>query len=46
MLDSTRSAAPLRQAEDAELIDTTQLTADAVADRIVALAQRAQAARR
>ena len=37
MLDSTRSAAPLRQADDAELIDTTQLTADAVADRIVAL---------
>ena len=24
MLDSTRSAAPLRQADDAELIDTTQ----------------------
>lgn len=45
MLDSTRSAAPLRQADDAELIDTTQLTADAVADRIVALAQRARAAR-
>jgi len=40
-LDSTRSAAPLRQADDAELIDTTQLTADAVADRIVALAKAA-----
>jgi cytidylate kinase len=45
-LDSTRSAAPLRQAEDAELIDTTGMTADAVADRIVALAERARAASR
>jgi cytidylate kinase len=44
MLDSTRSAAPLRQADDAELIDTTGLTADAVADRIVALAERARTA--
>ena len=45
-LDSTRSAAPLRQADDAELIDTTGMTADAVADRIVALAERARAASR
>lgn len=44
LLDSTRSAAPLRQAGDAELIDTTGLTADAVADRIVALAERARTA--
>jgi cytidylate kinase len=44
MLDSTRSAAPLRQAEDADLIDTTGLTPDAVADQIVALAQRARTA--
>jgi cytidylate kinase len=44
LLDSTRSAAPLRQADDAELIDTTNLAPEAVADRIVALAQRAQAA--
>ncbi len=44
MVDSTRSAAPLRQADDAELIDTTGLTADAVADRIVALAERVRAA--
>jgi cytidylate kinase len=44
MLDSTRSAAPLRQADDAELIDTTGLTADAVADRVVALAERARTA--
>jgi CMP/dCMP kinase len=43
MLDSTRSAAPLRQADDAELIDTTGMTADAVADRIVALVERARA---
>ncbi len=41
LLDSTRSAAPLRQADDAELIDTTSLTADAVADRIVELAKAA-----
>jgi cytidylate kinase len=40
-LDSTRSAAPLRQADDAELIDTTSLTASAVADRIVELARAA-----
>src|SRR5687768_4205391 len=33
-LDSTRSAAPLRQADDADLIDTTGLTAKAVADQI------------
>jgi cytidylate kinase len=45
-LDSTRSAAPLRQAEDAELIDTTGMTAEAVADRIVGLAERARAASR
>jgi cytidylate kinase len=45
-LDSTRSAAPLRQADDAELIDTTGMTADAVADRIVALVERARAASR
>ena len=44
MLDSTRSAAPLRRADDAELIDTTGLTPDAVADRIVALAERARTA--
>ncbi len=44
LLDSTRSAAPLRQADDAELIDTTGLTADAVADKIVALAERVRAA--
>ena len=43
-LDSTRSAAPLRRADDAELIDTTGLTPDAVADRIVALAERARTA--
>jgi len=44
-LDSTRSAAPLRRADDAELIDTTGLDADQVADRIVALVERARAPR-
>jgi cytidylate kinase len=43
MLDSTRSAAPLRQADDAQLIDTTDLSADAVVDRIVELARAAAA---
>jgi cytidylate kinase len=42
-LDSTRSAAPLRQADDAQLIDTTDLSADAVVDRIVELARAAAA---
>jgi len=36
-LDSSRSVAPLRQAEDAHLIDTTQLAAAEVVDRIVAV---------
>jgi CMP/dCMP kinase len=43
-LDSTRSAAPLRRADDAELIDTTGLDAGEVADRIVGLVTRARAA--
>lgn len=43
-LDSTRSAAPLRRADDAELIDTTGLDAGQVADRILALVARARAA--
>jgi cytidylate kinase len=43
-LDSTRSAAPLRRAGDAELIDTTGLDAGQVADRILALVERARAA--
>jgi cytidylate kinase len=43
-LDSTRSAAPLRRAEDAELIDTTGLDAGQVADRILTLVARARAA--
>lgn len=45
-LDSTRSAAPLRRADDAELIDTTGLDAGQVADRILALVERARAANR
>ena len=42
-LDSTRSAAPLRRADDAELIDTTGLDAGQVADRILTLVARARA---
>jgi cytidylate kinase len=45
-LDSTRSAAPLRRADDAELIDTTGLDAGQVADRILALVERVRAANR
>jgi cytidylate kinase len=41
-LDSTRSAAPLRRADDAELIDTTGLDANQVADRVLALVERAR----
>jgi CMP/dCMP kinase len=44
-LDSTRSAAPLRQAEDAVTIDTTGLDADEVIERVAALVQQAQAKR-
>jgi cytidylate kinase len=40
-LDSTRSAAPLRAADDAVQIDTTGLSADQVVDRIVELVGRA-----
>jgi cytidylate kinase len=43
-LDSTRSAAPLRRAEDAELIDTTGLDPGQVADQVMALVERARAA--
>ena len=42
-LDTTRSAAPLRQAEDAVTIDTTALDADEVVERVTALVQQAQA---
>jgi cytidylate kinase len=45
-LDSTRSAAPLRRADEAELIDTTGLDADQVVDRVLALVERARAAPR
>jgi cytidylate kinase len=41
-LDSTRSAAPLRIAADAVEIDTTGLSPEEVAERVVALAQRAR----
>jgi CMP/dCMP kinase len=37
--DSGRSAAPLRQAEDADLLDTTNLTIDAAIQRAIALVE-------
>lgn len=40
-LDSSRAASPLRPAEDATIIDTTNLTIDQVVDRILDLANRA-----
>ena len=46
LLDSTRSAAPLRQADDAVEIDTTGLDADQVIDRVAALAEQATSRRR
>jgi cytidylate kinase len=42
-LDSTRSAAPLRPADDAASIDTTGLAAEQVIDRILALVEQAGA---
>lgn len=42
LIDSTRKASPLVQAEGAVHIDTTDLTLDEVIDRIVALAQAAK----
>ncbi len=45
LLDSTRSAAPLRQADDAVEIDTTGLDADQVIDRVAALAEQATSRR-
>jgi cytidylate kinase len=44
-LDSTRSAAPLRRAEDAIEIDTTGLAPEQVIDRVAALAEQARAER-
>jgi CMP/dCMP kinase len=44
-LDSTRSAAPLRAAEDAVLLDTTGLDAEQVIDRVVALVESAASPR-
>lgn len=43
--DSTRAASPLRKADGAVEIDSTGMDALAVADRIVALAEHARAAR-
>ncbi|HZG85220.1 (d)CMP kinase [Paenibacillus sp.] len=39
--DSEREASPLRQAEDAVLLDTSEMTADEAADRIVELCRQA-----
>jgi cytidylate kinase len=41
-LDSTRSAAPLRAAHDAVVVDTTGLDADAVIDQVLELAKLAR----
>jgi cytidylate kinase len=46
MLDSTRSAAPLRTAEDAVVIDTTGLEVEQVVDRAATLVQAATAPKR
>jgi len=45
-LDSTRSAAPLRPAEDAVHLDTTALESEDVIERVLALVQGARAAGR
>ncbi|HZG78793.1 MAG TPA: (d)CMP kinase [Paenibacillus sp.] len=39
--DSERETSPLKQADDAVLLDTSQLTADEAAERIVSLCRRA-----
>jgi CMP/dCMP kinase len=44
-LDSTRSAAPLRTADDAVTIDTTGLDADQVIERVAALAEQVRSQR-
>jgi CMP/dCMP kinase len=36
-VDSTRKIAPLRQAEDAQLVDTTELTIDQVVEQIISM---------
>lgn len=41
--DSTRAASPLRPADDAVVIDTSDLTLDEVLDRLVALAEKIHA---
>ena len=40
--DSTREVSPLKQAEDAHLIDTSDLTIEQVVDRILALIKRSK----
>jgi cytidylate kinase len=41
--DSTREVSPLRQAEDAELVDTSDLSVDEVTEVILALIKRNEA---
>jgi cytidylate kinase len=43
-LDSTRAQSPLRQADDAHVIDSTDMTAEEVVDAVVALAESARTA--
>jgi cytidylate kinase len=45
-LDSTRSAAPLKPAEDAVNLDTTGFESDAVIERVLELVEGARAAER
>lgn len=43
--DTSRAAAPLRQASDAHLLDTTALDIDAVVRRAIAIVEQSKAAR-
>lgn len=45
-IDSTREAAPLKQASDAVCLDTTELTYEEVVERVLALAEKAAASER
>jgi cytidylate kinase len=45
LLDTTRSAAPLRPAEDAVEVDTTRLSPEAAIERVVELVEQARAPR-
>ena len=43
--DAAREVAPLRQAEDAHRVDTSDLTLEETVDRVVALVEEARARR-